>query len=766
MTVNQRGPDKQAHISHDAADCGRCGSPTASQRSERSAVDRVTLRIQGMDCAEEVEVLRREVGPLVGGGEHLDFDIINGKMQVPVSGATHSIEEICAAVARTGMRAALDEPNRPLRALDEGRRRRTQAMLTGASGLSILIALLLQAWFGGDLAGVFAVAAGNTGRAAMPAVSLLAYAAAIVLAGRYVVVKAWYAARRLRPDMNLLMVIAVVGAVGLNDWLEAATVAFLFALSLSLESWSVGRARHAISALLELTPSVARLIESDGSTRESPAAQVAVGSQFLVKPGERIALDGRVLLGTSDVNQAPITGESIPVPKSPGSEVFAGTINGDGALTVESTKPASDTTLARIIKLVEAAQSRRSPSEQWVEKFARVYTPVVIGVAVLVAVVPPMLLGAPWAEWFYRSLVLLVIACPCALVISTPVTIVAALAAAARAGVLVKGGAYIELPGRLESIAFDKTGTLTLGRPVVEHLQPLNGHTEEDLLARAAALEAHSGHPLARAITEFAAARGVKSPAAENVKSFPGKGVTGTFDGRSFWLGSHRYLEERFKESRELHAQAQEAEARGCTVVVIGNSSHVCGIIAIADAPRPEAAGAIRALRHLGVDPLVMLTGDNRTTAESLGRELGIDEIQAELLPAEKVEVIEALCASYGPVAMVGDGVNDAPAMASATLGIAMGAAGTDAAIEAADIALMSDDLSRLPWLVRHSRRTLAIIRQNIAFSLFVKLAFVVLTLSGLASLWGAIAADTGASLLVVANGLRLLQGSSHELLQ
>ena len=759
--VHQLDTHKHAQKKQQAIDGGTAGSIKRPAASDRTVPDRVTLRIQGMDCAEEVEILRREVGPLVGGGEHLEFDILNGRMHVPIDGQARSVDQIRAAVARTGMRAELDEPHRTTSLHEEDHRRRTQTILTGASGMCILVAVVLQVSFSGSLAGTFEAGAGGVSRPGIPAASLLAYAAAIVLAGRYVIVKALYAARRLRPDMNLLMVIAVIGAAGLNDWLEAATVAFLFALSLSLESWSVGRARNAISALLKLTPSVARLVDVDGSTREVPATQVAIGARFLVKPGERIALDGRVLSGTSEVNQAPITGESIPVPKSLGSDAFAGTINGDGVLTIESTKAASDTTLARIIKLVEAAQSRRSPSEQWVEKFAKVYTPVVILLAIAVAVAPPLLLGGGWAIWFYRSLVLLVIACPCALVISTPVTIVAALTGAARAGVLVKGGAYIEIPGRLRSIAFDKTGTLTLGRPAVRYLQPFSGHSEEDLLARAAALEAHSNHPLARAITEFATSHGVTPIPAANVQSLLGKGVTGSFNGRSFWLGSHRYLEERLAETPELHEQAQKAEAQGCTVIVIGNNTHVCGIIAVADAPRPEAARTIQALRRLGIDTLVMLTGDNRTTAQSLGRQVGIEEIRAELLPPEKVDVIETLSANFGPVAMVGDGVNDAPAMASANLGIAMGAAGTDAAIEAADIALMSDDLSKLPWLVRHSRRTLSIVRQNIAFSLAVKAAFMVMTLSGLASLWGAIAADTGASLLVVANGLRLLR-SSH----
>jgi len=718
---------------------------------------RLTFKIQGMDCAEEIAVLRREIGPLVGGGDHLDFDILNGKMMIAADAGMSSAEAIRAAVARTGMRAEEWRPDRPSSAPSDEGRRRTQAAFTAASGTLVIIGAALHAWFAGSLGAAFGEGLGRS----VPIPAMAAYTIAIVFGGRYVVVKAWYAARRLRPDMNLLMTVAVVGAILIGDWLEAATVAFLFALSLALEGWSVGRARRAIAALLELAPPIVRLVDARGLEREVPAGAVSVGARFVVKPGERIPLDGRVAMGTSAVNQAPITGESIPVSKEPNSEVFAGTINGEGVLEIESTKRAEDTTLAHIIKLVEAAQSRRSPSEQWVEKFAKVYTPAVMLLAIAVALMPPLFLSVPWDVWFYRALVLLVIACPCALVISTPVSIVSALAAAARAGVLVKGGAYIELPGRLKAIAFDKTGTLSEGRPVVLAVRPLNGHSEEELLARAVALEARSGHPLARAIMEYAAERGIEPAPAEDVRILPGKGVTGKFDGRDFWLGSHRYLEERAQETAELHDLAEAFQRQGRTVMAIGNETHVCGLIAIADTVRPQTAASLKALRHAGVEHLVMLTGDNQATAESIGKQIGIKEIKADLLPADKVAAVEALVAAYGFTAMVGDGVNDAPAMASASLGIAMGAAGSDAAIEAADIALMSDDLSKLPWLVAHSRRTLRIIRQNIAFSLAIKAVFVLLTFIGLASLWGAIAADMGASLLVVANGLRLLRVGS-----
>lgn len=408
--------------------------------------------------------------------------------------------------------------------------------------------------------------------------------------------------------------------------------------------------------------------------------------------------------------------------------------------------------------MVEEAHARRAPSEQWVERFARVYTPAVMVLSFLVFLLPPLVLGQSWDDWFYRALVLLVIACPCALVISTPVSIVASLASAARAGVLVKGGAFIELPARLRAIALDKTGTLTGGQPDVVKVVPLGAHTEAELLARAAALEARSTHPLARAISRYAERQGIAPAPATDVQVLRGKGLTGIFDGEPFWLGAHRHVVERGQDTLEITQQAAALEAGGKTVIVIGNRRHVCGLIAVADTIRPEARKIVQQLHAAGIAHVVMLTGDNRATADAIAREIGIDETHAELLPDEKVKKVEDLVARFGTVAMVGDGVNDAPALARANLGIAMGAIGSDAAIETADIALMTDDISKLPWLVRHSKRTLAVIRQNITFALVVKAIFVVLTFVGMASLWGAIAADMGASLLVVMNGLRLLK--------
>jgi len=716
--------------------------------------------VHGLDCAEEVRALQAAVGPLVGGEDRLAFDILNGRMTVADSAAHVADDAVTAAVARAGMRADRVRTEQPASKVDE-LRHSLQVWLTALSGAAVATGFAVHVWLAGGLAEAVRLLGGHDGKA-LPLPEIAAYAAAVALGGRYVVVKAWYAARALRPDMNLLMTIAVVGAIAIGEWFEAATVAFLFALSLTLESWSVGRARRAVAALLELAPATVRVLLESGEQRTLPAAEVPVGARFVVHPGERIPLDGRVLAGTTTVDQAPITGESVPVTKTPGSDVFAGTVNGDGAIEAKSTKPAGETTLAHIIRLVGEAHARRAPVEQWVDRFARVYTPAVIALALAVFVVPPLAFGGAWGDWFYRALVLLVIACPCALVISTPVSIVAALAAAARHGVLVKGGAFLEIPARAKAIAFDKTGTLTLGTPRVAALVPLNGHTERELLERAAALEARSAHPLAQAIVAHAAERGLPVAPAAEVQAIPGKGVAGRFCGRPFWLGSRRYLLELGQETRAVAAAAESLEAQGNTVVAIGNDDHVCGLIALADAVRPEAREALACLHQAGVARLVMLTGDNRPTAEAIACQLGIDEVRAELLPQDKVEAVERLVAEHGVAAMVGDGVNDAPALARASFGVAMGAAGSDAAIETADIALMTDNLVKLPWLIGHARRALAVIRQNIAFAIAVKALFVALTFAGLATLWGAIAADVGASLLVVANALRLLSAQGE----
>ena len=715
---------------------------------------RMEFKIQGMDCAEEIAILKRELAPLAGGEDRLAFDLLKARVTVRApDDRPLSPDQVVAAVARTGMKAQLwSEDQVPASRWE----RNGRTLLTVVSGSALAAGFLTHSLLAGSVTAAIG-REGLGGGHVVPWATGFLYLVAAVSGAWYVLPKAWLALRRLRPDMNLLMTIAVVGATVLGEWFEAATVAFLFGLSLALEAWSVARARRAVEALLELAPDLARKRGPRGQEVEVPASEVDLGSVVIVKPGERIPLDGRVVVGESGVDQAPITGESAPVWKEPGAEVFAGTINGDGALEIETTRRAEDTMLAHVIRMVEDAQSRRAPAEQWVERFARYYTPAVMGLALLVAVLPP-LLGQPWEDWIYRALVLLVIACPCALVISTPVSIVAGLAAAARQGVLVKGGLYLELPSRLRAVAMDKTGTLTHGRPVVVEVVPLDDHDEPELLATAAALEARSEHPLARAILAHAEARGVGIEPAEGFKILRGRGAEGRVDGREYWLGSHRLLEERGQETPDLHQRLEQMARQARTAIVVGSGDHVCGVIGVADEVRAAAAGAVRDLRAAGIQAVVMLTGDNRATADAVAKATGVDEVHAEILPAEKVDAVDDLLSRYGQVAMVGDGVNDAPALARATVGVAMGVMGSDAAIETADVALMSDDLAKLAWLVHHSRRTMRVIRQNITLSLAIKAVFVALTFVGFASMWAAIAADMGTSLVVIANGLRLLR--------
>jgi Cd2+/Zn2+-exporting ATPase len=710
-----------------------------------------------MDCAEETEALRQTVGRLPGVAG-LEFNLLNGTMEVVLSDEGIEDAGVVAAAKRAGLDAVPQGVSSGAAEPSGGGcwRRSGRTLLCWTSGLLILAGVAGQAVLHGDF---FHAPLGPGGEAhRYPLLSLFLYAAAAVAGSWFILPKAWAAARRVRPDMNLLMTVAVIGAMAVGEWLEAATVAFLFSLSLLLESWSVGRARRAIKSLLDVTPPTARyLCPRDGDVRERPVGQIDVGVTVLVRPGERLPLDGVVTQGSTAVNQAPITGESVPVRKGPGDEVWAGTINETGAIEFRVTRAAEDTALSRIIRMVEEAQSRRAPSEQWVEKFARVYTPAMMLLAVLVALVPPLLFGGAWGAWFYEALVLLVIACPCALAISTPVSIVSALSAAARAGVLVKGGAFLEAAASLKVVALDKTGTVTRGHPDVQTIVPLNGHTERELLERAAALETHSDHPLAQAILRYAESRQVSVPAAAGFTIFKGKGAEGLIGGRLFWLGSHRLLHEKVLETPELLRRIEALEELGHSVVVIGTESHVCGLISIADTIREEAAAAFRQMKSQGVGHIVMLTGDNAGTAQAVARAVGIGDVRAELLPEDKLHAVERLVSGSGPTAMIGDGINDAPALAAATLGIAMGAAGSDAAIETADIALMSDDLSKIPWLIGHAQRTLRVIRQNIFFALGVKAVFMALTLLNRGTLWMAIAADTGASLLVILNALRLL---------
>ena len=733
--------------------CGSAGTCGDTVPATPAPAGGRSFQVSGLDCAEEVAILNKVVGPKIGGAEHLAFDVINGRMTILDSAKSVSDGEIAELVASTGMTAKpWDAENASVDQAAHLARQRLFTALSGGFWAAGFLWHIIETGMGGAL-GLFA----GHGEAPMPLVEAGLFAVAILFGVWLVAPKAWSSARRLSPDMNLLMVVAVAGAIGLGEFFEAATVAFFFSLSLFLESWSVGRARNAVSALLDLAPPTARILYDDGSEADVPASAVAINALFVVRGGDRIPLDGEVVDGAGAVDQAPITGESALVPKERGDEVYAGTINGEGTLTVRATKAASDTVLAKIIRMVGDAHARRAPVEQWVAKFARIYTPIVMALAIAIALLPPLIFGGAWDYWFYNALVLLVIACPCALVISTPVSIVAALTASARAGVLIKGGAYIEAPGKTTALAMDKTGTITMGEPEVAAVHPLGKASAQDLMTLAAGLEARSSHPLARAILARAEADGIKVFAAEDTRTVPGRGLEGRTDGRSIWLGSDRFAEEKGFGDAIPKDLRNRIEGAGSTLVAVGDDTGVTGILELRDRIRPDAKGIVAQLHAQGVKTIVMLTGDNERTARAVAAEVGIDEVRAELLPEDKVTAIEELVETHDMVAMIGDGVNDAPAMARAHYAIAMGAVGSDAAIETADIALMTDDLGKVPWLIGHSRRTMSIIHQNIGISLATKGVFVVATAFGVASMWGAIAADVGVSLLVVANALRLL---------
>ena len=690
------------------------------------------FKVEGLDCHEEVALIERRFKHLAG-LETFSADVVAGRLRVQYDAARLSTGAIVGAVADTGMRAWLEHEER--RGTARSDRRRWMLVASGAS-LALTLAAHAAEW------GTFAQ---------------LAALLTIVSGGVPPVRRAWSALRLRAFDMNVLMTVAVIGAIAIGDWLEGATVVFLFSLAQHLESRSMDRARHAIRALMDLTPPEATVVR-DGHERRVPAEGVRIGEHVRVRPGEKLPLDGRVVAGESDVNQAPITGESLPVDKRIGDEVFAGSINGHGAFEFVTTKLRRDTTLARIIHLVETAQAQRMPAQTFVDRFARIYTPAVMLLAALVAVVPPL---AGWGEagtWFYRALVLLVIACPCALVIATPVAVVSALAAAARRGVLIKGGAHLERLAAVRSLAFDKTGTLTRGTPVVVDVVAVDGVPPDDVLRLAAAVNRHSEHPIGRVIARHALARGVSAPLVTSFKTMPGQGTEGEVDSARVLVGSARLLASRGVDLVPYHDRQQLALDAGATTSLVARDGRLIGYLALADAPRDTARDVIDLLRKGGVARIEMLTGDGPGPAARVAREVGVDAVRAELLPHDKVEAIASMRAEWGSVAMIGDGINDAPALAAADVGIVMGAAGSDAALETADVALMGDDLAKLPFTLRLSRAAMRTIHTNIALALVVKVIFLALAVSGHTSLWLAILADTGTSLMVVANGLRLLR--------
>ncbi len=693
-----------------------------------------TFSVEGMDCREEVQLIERRFKHLAG-LEDFTADVVGRRLHVKYDAAKLSTSAIAAAVAEAGMRAWLEHEEGI--SVEPRRDRRLRHLLLVGSGLALFGGLLAPVLAGAHLSRVFF------------AVSLLLGAPTPLRRARHAV-----ALRTL--DINVLMLVAACAAVLLGEWSEAAGVVFLFALAQALEARTLERARLAVRALLDLAPT--QVVLREGPTERSEHVErVRPGAIIIVKPGEKFPLDGRVLAGVSTVNQAPVTGESMPADKRPGDEVFAGTINGRGALDVEVTRRHRDTTLSRIIHLVERAQASRAPVQAFVERFARVYTPAVLALSATIAVVPP-LLGGDVREWVYRALVLLVISCPCALVISTPVSVVAALAGAARRGVLIKGGVHLERASRVRCVAFDKTGTLTRGEPVVVDVSAFNGQSTDRVLALAAALERRSEHPIAEAIVREAERRRVPVVASTDVVSLPGRGVEGRVPDGSVLLGNLALFRERGLDGPELTRHVADLGEAGHTAVLVAEDGRVVGAIAVADRARESARDALDLLRRQGVECLVMLTGDSEAAAREVARTVGVDELKAGLMPEDKVSAIEDLRRRYGAVAMVGDGVNDAPALASADLGIAMGAAGSDAALETADVALMADELLKIPYAFRVSRSAMRNIKTNLAVSLVLKAAFVIATIAGVASLWMAVLADTGASMIVVANALRLLR--------
>ncbi|MBI3211411.1 MAG: cation-translocating P-type ATPase [Simkania negevensis] len=654
------------------------------------------LYIQGLDCAEEAKLLRGVFRDKEGIEDPL-FDLLRSKMSLFYDPAEITPHQLIELVARAGMKARFWEEREQSQTFFE---RKGTFLFTILSGLFLLFGILFHFLISLDWRVFFA---GEESFSSPPLLALFFYLISIVFGVYFVLPKVLLSAKTLHPDMHLLIFLAVIGAAVIGQWFE---------------------------------------------------------DHLLVHPGERISFDGVVVKGSSSVDQSPITGESLPALKKKGDFLYAGTLNQEGALEFQVAKKGEESTLAQMRQLVEEGQKKKAKVEELIEKFAGIYTPCMIGISLFLLFVLPFFFSFSWGSSFYRSLAFLIIACPCALVISTPVTLAAAIASSARHGVIIKGGRFLEIMGKLKALALDKTGTLTYGHPVVQKIIPLSGHTEEELLERAAALEAASEHPIARAILKEAKRREICPERAEEFSVIRGKGAEGIYLGKRYWIGSHLFLHEMKQETEEIHQLALSLEDAGHSMIAIGNDNHVCGLLSVADRPREKIKEVIKELKKLGIEEIVMLTGDNTPSAQAIASLAGIKHVQAELLPEKKMESIEKLRQKWKTVAMIGDGINDAPAMAAACCGIAMGAMGTEVAIKAADIALMGDDLSQVPWLISHGRRALKVIKQNISFSLSVKFLVFTLTLLGFSSLWMAIAADTGASLLVILNGLRLLKKS------
>jgi Cd2+/Zn2+-exporting ATPase len=722
--------------------CG-CSSPATPQPSTSSVGgNKAVFHIENMDCPTEEALIRKRLAT-VEGIAGLDFNLIQRKLSV--SHNLDSLETIQSALVSVGMKAVLEEGS-PTKSSRHQQPAKTNWWPLAIAGVTAALAELIEFF-------PFEV---NQLSSQYLVIALVIFS--IASGGLTTYKKGWIALKNGNLNINALMSVAVTGGMAIGSWPEAAMVMFLFSMAEVIEAKSLDRARNAISGLLDLTPEIATVLQADGSWLPTPVKSITLGSIVQVRPGERIALDGVLISGNSTVNQAPITGESLPIDKVQGDTVFAGTINQTGSFQFKVTATSTGSTLARIIHAVEAAQGSRAPTQRFVDQFAKIYTPTVFLIAVLVAVIPPLALGMSWHDWIYKALVMLVIACPCALVISTPVTIVSGLAAAARKGILVKGGVFLEMGRHMKVLALDKTGTITYGKPKQTDLIILGGEAKHTHQV-AASLAARSDHPVSLAIADSAAENNLSLIEVDKFEAILGRGVRGTLEGVTYQLGNHRLIEELGLCSPEIEAQLLPLEQQGKTVVMLTNSSQVLALIAVADTVRDTSKQAIKDLHHLSIRTM-MLTGDNVYTAEAIGQEVGVDVIKGNLLPEDKLKIIDEILNKNpdGKVGMVGDGINDAPALAKASIGFAMGSAGTDTAIEAADVALMDDDLRKIPSFVRLSQTTANILYQNITLALGIKAIFFALTFTGQATMWMAVFADMGASLLVVANGLRLLR--------
>ena len=704
------------------------------------------FKIATMDCSAEEAEIRRALEPLEG-IRSLGFQLGARTLKIDA-------QESAYPLALEAIRKAGFDPQ-PVAAAARSEEGQAAGHAEGddhqhgfAGGISRLVAALVFAT-GAEVLSFFA-----PDQMAWKVAGMAIAALAIWLAGIDTYKKGLAALLRGKLNINALMSVAVTGAFLIGQWPEAAMVMALYAIAELIEAKAVDRARNAIKGLLELAPEEALVLGPDGVWTATPVASVAIGSTVRIKPGERVPLDGKVTKGAGAINQAPVTGESIPVDKAPGDQVFAGTINETGELEFEVTALSSNTTLARIIQAVEQAQGTRAPTQRFVDRFASIYTPAVFAIAVAVAVLTPFLMGLTWLEALYKALVLLVIACPCALVISTPVTVVSGLAAGARRGILIKGGTYLEDARLLKAVALDKTGTITEGKPKLVKWQVWGGADETEVQQMAASLAVRSDHPVSKAIVQGLE---IKGPEAENFKALPGRGVEGMVNGVRLTLGNHRLIHEQGLCGPELEAELAIQEKQGRTVTLLADESRVLALFAVADTIRETSKQAIVDLKALGVTP-VMLTGDNAATAMAIAAQAGIDEARGDLLPEAKLDAIKEMQKRYGATGMTGDGINDAPALAQADIGFAMGAAGTDTAMEAADVVIMNDDLQRVAETVRLSKHTHAVLWQNISLALGIKSVFLVMAVVGTATMWMAVFADMGASLLVVGNGLRLLR--------